>query len=282
MKELTGDPDEWVEQTSPEYENPRLVETVEDPLQRSANRTAFLKAGLDVIDPNRSGVRRLRTYATLAALRAETVLQDGTVAMVAANRGLYFFDATLGGLSTDTLMQTPNGFAPGDLGRWLAVGVGFFGVANGYPQLLPNGKIATSSLNAADALSNRIKAREVHNGITRQFFAPLASFSADNATWLDYPAGTFDLSEVEVGERVLVQANIPAGTSAGGLRVKIAHDAVLTYSAEFYIGDSAALLHSFVATAATVRTLTLQLRSSPAGGTNLGAGGLLFAQVTKP
>lgn len=279
---LTDDPDEWLDQTAPVAGEPRTAESVKDPLQRGANRVAYVKKALELIDPDRRGVRRLRTYTTANELKAETDLQDGTIAFV-RGRGVYYYDSlAVMGPATDTSRIVPNGFADLDPGCWRSLEERF-DIAGGYPRLSSLGLIPTNRLAAGNGL-NRIAQGAIVNGLVRLSTISLGPGSVDNTNWVLYPGSTMDISDISVGDRVVVTASIPAETDKGALRAIVEHAGYpSTVSASFWFENSVSMTHTFVAGSFVgYRSLGLQICSTANGGTNCIAGGTLLVQVYRP
>lgn len=212
-KNLTDDASVFPTQTAPLAGEPRTAGSVETPFQNAANRAAWLKDRLDNIDPTREGARRLRRFASIAALRASGDYPDKTIAQV-DGVGIYQFDAAATALAAEPFVVTPTAIGAG-AGRWLWSSFGALNVANGIPQLDGSAKLPTALLAASDGV--KITAPNVRNGLLDiQMVFELATYSTSSGSFVDIPAPSIALN-LAVGDRVLLMHSFSAflGTGAG-------------------------------------------------------------------
>jgi hypothetical protein len=150
-------------QTSPVAGEPRTASSVQGPFQNSANRTAWLKDRLQHIDPTKEGVRRLRRFATFAAMRASVDVPDKTVAIV-DGRGLFQFEAASTVDELEPFIIRPTSIISSEPGRWVMNFYATIGAANGLAQLDANAKIPTPVLVAAEGTA-KLRAKNTENGL---------------------------------------------------------------------------------------------------------------------
>lgn len=210
-------------QTVPIASEPRTAGSVEASLQNAADRTQYLYDRLAYLDPTREGVRRLRSFASEAALKASTDYQDGTIAIV-GTRAIYRYDA-----ASTAAPSSPWALQPDDnpgAGRWrpLAVGGDLFGAANGVPTLNANGRIATELLEASGG-SSRIAQTSIAMGTVLDLVvdAPAMAESVAPAAAYVLPDLILTAPSVQVGDRLIYTAQVEtftALTDAVGARVK--------------------------------------------------------------
>jgi hypothetical protein len=158
-KNLTGNPAVFPTQTTPLASEPRTAGSAEAPFQNAADRSEYLKDRLLFIDPNREGVRRQRRFVSVAEMKASVDMPDKSVALI-DGVGLYQYDAASALVEASPAIITPTSVGAG-AGRWLAIWLGSFNVANGIPQLDATGKLPTSRLAAGD-VDGRIAAGTAH------------------------------------------------------------------------------------------------------------------------
>ncbi len=201
---LSGNPAIFPTQTAPVAGEPRTAGSVATPFQNAADRTAHLKDRLEFIDPDKTGVRRLRQFATIAALQASTDHPDGTLAVCDANSVLYKFVA----LET-TAEAVPAIVKPTDVGggagRWVMQGFGALNVANGIPQLDTNAELATARLaatNIANVPAKKIVGGHITNGIVAWTYNTVtAVFNVPNdSTTRDVTGTSTTFSALKAGD----------------------------------------------------------------------------------
>lgn len=130
--------------TLPDDGNPRSAGSMNVPFEALADRTATLKDRLDYLDPNKTGARRLRTFATAAACRADTVHAAGDAAYV-TGQGLYFYDASSSATDDGLLVIKPTDVGGGN-GRYLHELVNAYNQPLGPAQLASTGKVPAQYL----------------------------------------------------------------------------------------------------------------------------------------
>lgn len=212
-KTLSASPGSFPAQTAPLPGEPRTAGSVEAGFQNAADRSQYLYDRLMYLDPTRGGVRRLRSFATEAALKASTDYQDGTIAVV-GQRAIYRYDAssTAAPASPWTLKPDDGGAA----GRWrvLAVGGDLFGATNGIPILNANGRIPTELLEASNGTSRiaqaslawgRVLDVIVDGSAINESIAPNSAFAV--------PDLIVTAPSVQVGDRLIFSATIETYTA---------------------------------------------------------------------
>ncbi|RYZ61353.1 MAG: hypothetical protein EOP08_13585 [Proteobacteria bacterium] len=112
--------DEWVSQTAPAAGETRIVESVADPFRRAGKRAAALKARLDYIDPDKGGIRRIRTRSLPENVQILTEHAHGEILYV-TGFGLYRYDAfDDGSYAPWPYKIKPDNVAPDGEGRWVS------------------------------------------------------------------------------------------------------------------------------------------------------------------
>lgn len=202
-KNLADDPSTFQPQTSPINGQPRTAESVEAPFQRAANRAAYLKRRLDLIQHDDEGIRRLRSVGSFAELKALADRPDGTICSV-ANVGLYRFDGASIVDELAPLALRPNTVGPSDPGRWLVHGVGdgMLNVPNGLPTLDGAGRLPTARLAASDG-TDRILGKAIKHGLIDVVSKTVPSALTSSGTFVDVPQASVSL-ELLAGDRVSV------------------------------------------------------------------------------
>lgn len=199
-RNLVDDAGSFPAQTSPVAGEPRTAGSVETPFQRAANRVAYVKRRLDIVQVNDEGVRRLRSVPSLSALKTVTDRPDGTIIEV-SGVGLYRFDgaSALGELAP--LVIAPTGAATG---RWLVHDYGQLNVANGIPRLDGSGRLPTERL-AASGGGQKIKGESVANGLVALVTKSTTSTSyTSSGTYTDVSSSDVVLNMIAGDRAVLV------------------------------------------------------------------------------
>jgi hypothetical protein len=210
-KNLSSTGESFPTQTAPIAGEPRTAAGIELPLQNSADRTAYLKDRLDFLDATKEGARRLRRFASIAALKASTDHDEGTVAQV-DGVGLYQYDSASAVAELSPLVLAPTDVG-GGAGRWLVVGYGMLDVANGIPKLDGSAKLPTARLAAADG-DGRIVASAVRNGLVDLQFLTITSASTTSTTLVDI-SGTLSVTAA-IGDRLEISLSCKARNTSGG------------------------------------------------------------------
>lgn len=162
---LTGDPSTFPTQTAPVAGEPRTAASVATPFQNAANRAEYLRDRLQFVDPDKSGVRRLRRFGSIADLQASIDFPDGSFAYV-DGLGLYQFSAASEALNRSPFVVTPASVG-GGAGRWLLEAFGALNVPFGLPQLDVDGKIPGTVLSICDVATGRVLGESIVNGRTQ-------------------------------------------------------------------------------------------------------------------
>lgn len=217
-KNLTADTASFPAQTAPLAGEPRTAGSLETPLQNAADRTGYLKDRLDNIDPTREGVRRLRRFASIAAMRASVDYPDKAIAQV-DGVGIYQFDAASDVTPAEPFVVTPDAISGN--GRWLWSAYGALNVANGLPQLDGSGKLPMSLLAASDG--TRILATSVRNGIVDFKYGEdaVGATTSSSFTLVDVPTPQLSFS-AQVGDYIRIWATCKQDNPDSHSRVQLA------------------------------------------------------------
>lgn len=256
-------------QTSPLAGEPRTAGSVETPFQNATDRSQWCKDRIEHIDPTKEGARRLRRFASVAALKAVTDLTDKGVALI-DGVAVYEYDALSLATELSPAIITPTSVGAG-AGRWIAVsfGNGALNVANGVPQLNASARVPTERLEASGGAA-KIEASSVVNGLVyvRTVRADTET-STSSSTFVDMDGAgiTVDLAigDILVADFHVATENM-SDTSFGELRVALLQPDTVVRSLTQGAGYQAVPFQSVsvkgvgAATQAGTHTIKLQLR----------------------
>jgi len=197
-KNLVGDTTNFPTQTAPLGGESRTSASVETPFQNAADRTAWIKARLDYIDPSGNGARRLRNVESIAQLRALTDLTSGVC--IVDGIGLYVYRGASTATAREPFVITPTSVG-GGAGRWEWEALATLNVAYGLPQLDADARLPTSRLAAAGG-GSKILGASVANGLVDLYTSSAAG-----------PYSTTSTSYVTVGS-IAVAFTMVAGDRA--------------------------------------------------------------------
>lgn len=283
-KNLTADTASFPTQTAPLAGEPRTAGSLETPLQNAADRTGYLKDRLDNIDPTREGVRRLRRFASIAAMRASVDYPDKAIAQV-DGVGIYQFDAASLATAAEPLIVTPDAISGN--GRWLWSAYGALNVANGLPQLDGSGKIPLSLLDVSDG--TRILAPSVRNGIVDfKYGEDAVGATTSSSTFVDVSSPQLSFS-AQAGDYIRVWAACTHSSTVSSSSVRLAVTKPDTTTAAVGFVRSGApggnapisLAGVYVVSAAGAHVIKLQ-HSRSDGGTCTTADITLLADLIRP
>lgn len=113
------------------------IDDIKDRLDDLENEVADLVDRLDYLDPDKSGIRRIRTVATLADLKAVADPQDGDF-IHCAELGTFRYDAAKVLSQDNQTVVRPNGVVPANPGRWILSNYGQLRAPNGTATLDSN------------------------------------------------------------------------------------------------------------------------------------------------
>jgi hypothetical protein len=200
-KTLTDNSATFPAQTAPAGGESRTATSIETPLQNAADRAAYLKARLDIIDYTGDGVRLIRRVDSLNALKAITDLTEKGIIFV-DGIGLYQYLSGSTAPALDPLVVPPTimGGAPG---RWLWEGHGSLDIADGIPRLDGNARLATTKL-AASGGGAKILAPSVVNGLVGTFCASAAGPATTTSTTYVTVTGSTITLTLEIGDLVVI------------------------------------------------------------------------------
>lgn len=141
---LTGNPASFPTQTAPVGGDPRTSSSVATPLQNAADRSEFLNDRLLHIDPLKEGVRRFRSFASVAALKATTDHVDNTLAYI-DQFGVFVYDSASVIANDDVNLIQPASLPAA--GRWVRTDRDQQGIALGAPgPLTSSSKVPDSQI----------------------------------------------------------------------------------------------------------------------------------------
>lgn len=144
---LTGNPATFPTQTAPVGGDPRTASSVSTPLQNAADRTEYLKSIADA-HGGVDGVRYIRRYASLTALRASTDHVANSYVMV-DGLGMYRFDTSINGAIPLAFINIvkPDDVLDASFGRWVhTLYSGYAGQAYGAASLDDLAKVPVAQL----------------------------------------------------------------------------------------------------------------------------------------
>lgn len=147
-KSLTDDPNVYpANLVVPVNGEPRTAESIEAVFQQIGNSRGWLRDRLLFIDPTKEGVRRVWSFATIAALKAVLAANraDGYRAHV-VDKGVYRFDAASTTSPVDPLVLRPDDVSGGNPGRWFHELYGMIGQASGVAALDAGSVLAFGTL----------------------------------------------------------------------------------------------------------------------------------------
>jgi hypothetical protein len=181
-KQLTADPTHFPAQTSPVSGESRTASSVETPFQNAADRSAWVKARIEYVDPSGDGARRLRRVASIAALRALTDLTDGVCIVDGVGLFAYLSGSTITEAEPFVIKPTSVG---GGSGRWVWDSSGSLGAANGIVQAGSDGFVPTAKLSASGG-GAKILGASIVNGLVGLSVASYAGpFTTTSASYVD-------------------------------------------------------------------------------------------------
>lgn len=265
--------------------DPRGADLYEVCLQDAADRTAYLKARIEHVDPDGMGVRRLRRVASFADLRALTDHPDRSIIVVGVI-GLYqfFAESTLDELEPEIIKPASGG------GRWLDVSRGAKDVANGVPQLNASARLPTERLEASGG-GPKILATSVVNGLVYVCTIEAdAETSTSSSSFVDVDGASITV-DLAIGDVIKAEFYIEtenmSDTNPGEIRVALVEPDGTTRSltrgnGRHVVPFQAALVKGAgVATQAGSHTVKLQFRLASGTSpviTRLPTGSLLVAR----
>lgn len=280
-KNLVDDPTQFPPQTAPVRGETRTSDSMEICFQNAANRSAHVKQRLYANDPDGTGVRRLRSVASLAALRAVTLLPADSVILV-RGVGLYTYAADSLAAELEPQVIRPAVIPAEVSGRWLLVNSGLIGVANGLAPLNESGKVAGSRLAISDG-AGRVAAANVVNGITQLIAShsdAILLIPADTA-WRNIPGALFEVT-LALGDLLFVDYEITFSYTPNDrvkIRIQITKpDATTIVSGEAYsfvhgsvpgMERMRRMKHWFVQNVLDVGKYTIALQAASVSGTTL-------------
>lgn len=290
-KNLTSTGTSFPAQTTPLAGEPRTGGSIETPFQNAADRSQFLYDRLIYIDPDKGGARRVRRFASIAAMKTSTDHDDRTIAAV-DGFGLYQYIAT-----SDVVEASPIVVAPTDVGagfgRWVHSSYGALNVANGVPQLNASARVPTERLEAS-AGAAKIDAANVTRGIidARVLRTPAAETSISSSAFTDVIGATATITLV-AGD--IIYAHFVAGTEAmtpsqeGEFQVAVEQPSTAVISitnvpspkntTDF---QSVSIIGSGVALESGLHTIKLQARRASGAGTVIVRAPTGYIQIVRP
>lgn len=150
----------------------KSASSVDVPFEGLADRTKWLKTGLEYIDVNREGVRRFRYFSGPATLRASTDHVDATFAII-PGLGLYEFIGLSSGTDDGLYILKPNDVSGN--GRWhmRLIDSARRGEINGIASLDASAKVPVTQL------SNQ----RINYGIEALPFIGVSTLTFSSFTW---------------------------------------------------------------------------------------------------
>jgi hypothetical protein len=189
-----------------------------------ADRTRFFKAQLD------TGIKRVREFASLGALKALTGMGDGEVALV-VGLGLYRYEAAAADASAEPLVLVPNGAG----GRWRHHMASIAGLAGGFASLdSPSGRVKAAQLSGNLLGAYEAVPTGVPSTLTGYTISGTSSGTAVTMITATTSPGTVSLT---AGDNVLLSVKFSARRNASGGADGVVFQLVVTTSTDVRIVD---------------------------------------------
>lgn len=186
------------------------------------DRTRYLKAEQD------SGVRRIREFASLTALKALTGMADGEVALV-VGLGLYRYSASAAEASNEPLIAVPSSAG----GRWRHAQISIAGVASGFASLGTNARVKPEQLSG-----NLLGAYEATTtGLPSTLTGYNVSGTSSGTAVTLFSATVVSAVTLTAGDNLWVSAKFSARRNSSGGADGVVFQLVVTTSTDVRIVD---------------------------------------------